>query len=59
MLLKTKDTTNAYQFFMKHKVHFVDTLSNRAVFWVTAFTCESENIHNVVELNPNKDNIIF
>ena len=55
MLLKTKGATNEYQYFMKNKVRFIDTLSSRTFFWDAAAPCGSENIQNVGELNPNKD----
>ena len=41
--------------FYKNKVHFVDTLSLRTYFWDTAVLCESDNSHNVVQLNPDED----
>ena len=41
--------------FYKNKVFFVDTLSRRTYFWDTAVPCGSENSHNVVQLNPDKD----
>ena len=37
------------------KIHFVDTISRRTNFWDTAVPCGSENIHNVVQLNPDED----
>ena len=37
------------------KVQFVDTLLRRTCFWDTALPCGSENSHNVVQLNPDKD----
>ena len=42
-------------YFYKNKVYFVDTLSRGTYFWGTAVPCESENSHNVVELNPDED----
>ena len=41
--------------FYKNKVYFVDTLSRRTYFWDTAVPCESENSHNVVQLNHDED----
>ena len=42
--------------FYKNKVRFVDTLSRRTCFWDTAVPFGSENIHNVVQVNPDEDN---
>ena len=39
----------------KNKVHFVDTLSRRIYFWLTAVPRGSESSHNVVQLNPDED----
>ena len=55
MCLKTNDSLKKIPIFYKNKVHFVDTLSRRTYFWDTAVPCGSENSHNVVQQNPDKD----
>ena len=55
MFLKINAAIKEPLYFIKNKVHFVDTLSKRTYFWDTAVPCGSENSHNVVQLNPDED----
>ena len=55
MFLKIKDAIKESQYLKTNEVHFVDTLYRRTYFWDTAVPCGSENSHNVVQQNLDKD----
>ena len=40
---------------LQKKAHFVHTLSRRTYFWDTAVPYGSENINEIVQLNPDQD----
>ena len=51
----TKDASNAYLYFKKNEICFIETLSPSTYCWDTTVPCGSENSLNVVQLNPNED----